>query len=496
MIRAVQRAAGLIRSAIASGATWTASMFGGVAGGAYWATDPRREILENLARIAGSSANEILTAHGPRLRQISRQLVRNHPTARALVEGSVAVHVGTGIDLVPDTGDEKLDEALIPLWEIARDHAGVHGESLFELQRQAWSEQLVVGGAPWRLVAIPDRVDLDWCPDAILPLTEDWFDNDTSEADAAGVTLCGGVKLDRWGRLLGAFFRNPERFGVAEREYVEAARLVYIFQRFIPLQARGEPGLASILETLYQEAQLIASELTSAKNTSAYSVAITSPHTAGIGKDAKGNPTTSIPLGAVVRMLPGESAAMLSHTRPSQAIAPFSKFLKGRMAASGGMGQRWLDRDISDASYSSIRADGQDQERISAPKRDWLGHLTAGSYYTKCFLPWAELRLRRAPKSIKTRYRLLPDEPAYVDPLKDEQASMLRICNGKSTFQEEIARTGKDPRAVRRQLGRELEDPLYAKIFNAALNVQYADVPALTAEATADPAPVAKKAKA
>jgi lambda family phage portal protein len=484
----------------AAGATWSQSMFGG-SQGAYWATDPRREILENLARIAGaSSANELISAHGPRLRAISRQLVRNHPSARALIEGSTAVHVGTGIDLVLDTGDTKLDEALQPLWEIARDHAGVHGESLFELQAQAWREKVIGGGCLWRWVTIADRLKQSLNPSAILPLDEDWFDERSAETTADGVTICAGVKLDRWGRMLGAFIRNPEQFGVAETEFLGADKLNYIFERYRPLQARGEPELCSILETLYQEASLIAAELQSAKNTAAYSVFLTSPHGAaaigGATKDAKGNATTSIPLGAVIRGMPGEQATMLSHTRPSQQIAPFSKFLKGRMSASAGMGQRWLDRDISDASYSSIRADGQDQERISTPKREWFGHATAGRYLAHCLPGMAlQLGLKKIPP---LRYRLLPDEPAYVDPYKDEQASMLRIANGKSTFEMEIARTGKDPRQVLRKLEQELQNPLLKQIFLANLNVQFADVPQLNSaieDPAQQPAPAKTKAK-
>jgi capsid protein len=475
----------------AAGSTWTTGMFG-AAQGAYWATDPRREILEQIARVAGAqSANELLTAHGPRLRALSRHLLRNHPTAKAIVVGSTAVHVGTGIDLVPDTGDVAIDERLQPWWEIARDHAGVHGESLFDLQRQAWSEKIAVGGCPWRLVTIADRLRQGWNPLAILPLDEDWFDDQFAEATTDGVTCCGGVKLDRWGRMLGAWMRNPERFGVNDTEYIPAERLIYIFERTRPLQARGEPEMTAILETLYQEAQLIAIELQSAKSSAAYSVFLTSPYNGGpgglgpLGTDAKGQATTKIPAGGVVRGLPGESAQMLSHTKPSQQIAPFSKFLKGRMAASNGMGQRWLDRDIGDASYSSIRADGQDQERISVPARDWFGHATAGAFY-RSVLPWCAMqaRLSEVPPA---RYRLLPDEPAYVDPLKDEQASMLRIVNGKSTFELEIARTGKDPRIVLRKLENELKNPLLKQIFEANLNVQYADVPQLAAEASGEP---------
>ena len=478
----------LVRAIAAAGATWSSAMFGSANQSAYWATDPGRDILNHLARIAGAeSANELLNAHGSRLRSLSRQLVRNHPTAAALVEGSTAVNVGTGIDLVLDTGDASVDERLQPWWEIARDNAGVHGESLFELQIQAWREKVVVGGCPWRLVTLSDRLHDGLLPSAILPLDEDWFDDRTGEASTDGVTICAGVKLDRWGRMLGAWLRNPERFGVGEAEYIEADRLIYIFERRRPLQSRGEPEMATILETLYQEGQLIAAELASAKNTASYSVFLTSPHgSAGLGGtklDGSGKPKTDIPLGAVIRGMPGEQAQMLSHTRPSQQIAPFSKFLKGRMAASNGLGQRWLDRDISDANYSSIRADGQDQERISAPKREWFGHRTAGAFLRHS-LPWMAMKagLSKVPPA---RYRLLPDEPAYVDPLKDEQASMLRITNGKSTFEAEISRTGKDPRYVLRKLAEELKDPLLARIFNANLN---ADASAPPVDPATDPA--------
>jgi hypothetical protein len=164
------------------------------------------------------------------------------------------------------------------------------------------------------------------------------------------------------------------------------------------------------------------------------------------------DPARSIAIGNVARMLPGEKVEAFSHTRPSQQIAPFRQMLRGDIAASLRIPQRYLDRDVSRANYSSMRADMLDTERLLKPIREMFGHQTAGRLY-KAALPYIALRLGIAiPRS---DYRLIPDGQPYIDPIKDIGGAVAAIAAGLSTHEHEIGMRGGDYRTVWTQLAKE-----------------------------------------
>jgi capsid protein len=116
--------------------------------------------------------------------------------------------------------------------------------------------------------------------------------------------------------------------------------------------------------------------------------------------------------------------------------------LRGDLAAAMRLPQRYLDRDVRGANYSSMRADMLDSDRILAPVREWFGHMTAGRLY-KAALPYLSVKAG-VPMPKSQGYRLLPDGQPYVDPQKDAEAALTAIAGGLSTFRIEIAKRGGD----------------------------------------------------
>ncbi len=446
----------LFRTATST-ATWSQGSITGVGG--YTATDPRRKILPWGERPGNHTANELLTANLPSLRAWCRQLERNNPTARAGVEALVALVVSTGIALEPDTGDERTDKLIREQWVAYIANCTVNGLDLYHLQNQGFRDIPVSGELLWRFVVLPERAKAGLIPLVIMPLEAEWLDeriHNTNSIDSQGNTRVGPVVYDPYGRPVLYYLRNPAIFQIGQTEEVLADEIVHGFEKRRSLQGRGEPWLAPIVETLQQERQLIDAELKSAVNTSAMAMVVTSEYHDPLDTTDDGtvdDPAQQIRIGSVARLFPGEKAEAFSHTRPSQQIKPFREMLRGDIAAALRIPSRFLDRDVSRANYSSMRADMLDTDRLLAPVREWYGHATAGRLYKKV-LPYLAIKAG-IPVPKKQDYRLLPDGQPYVDPQKDADAAITAIAGGLTTHEKEVAKRGEDYHKVWAQLAKE-----------------------------------------
>jgi capsid protein len=233
--------------------------------------------------------------------------------------------------------------------------------------------------------------------------------------------------------------------------------------------------MAPVIERLMQDGDLVDTELQAAITASAIGLAIVSevhdPLDTGTSttdeiSGTASDPAQSLRLGGVARLFPGEDIKAFSHDRPSQQIAPFRQGIRGDIAAALRCPQRFLDRDVSRANYSSMRADMLDTDRVLSPVREWYGHATAGRLYTEV-LPYLAIRAG-IPMPKSKRYRLIPDGQPYVDPQKDVAASIAAIVAGLSTWELEIGKRGGDAKKLIEQLRGELKDPLLASIFLAS----------------------------
>ena len=460
-------------------ASWAQSTLGM---GGYNATNPRRKIMP-LRRARNATANELSTANLPQLRAWSRQQERNNPMARAAADGDVALLVGHGIALVPDTGDETSDKRLLTYWNEWCEHASTDGRNIFELQQQARRDEFVAGEALWRWVMMDEYAKKGDIPIRLLALESEWLDDlwnssVVMQPDEHGNVRYGPITMDKYGRPTIYRLRNPETNSMWPLEEVPAEDIIHMYEKRRALQARGEPAMAPVIESLQQDRDLIDTELQSAITCSSIGIAITSELHAGLDTTgdgtasgtatANGDGTTADPaqdlrLGAVARLYPGEEIEAFSHNRPAQGIKDFRGEIRGDIAAATGVPQRFLNRDVSGANYSSMRCDMLDTERMKSPKRDAFGHRSIGAAYKRVF-PYLCAKAG-LPATTSMRYRLVPDGQPYVDPQKDVDASIAAIRSGLSTFEIEIGKAGGDAKRVLEQLKAELKDPVLKQIF-------------------------------
>jgi capsid protein len=412
--------------------------------GAYVATDPRHNYNRGKARGRNGTANQVLAGNLPGLRAQCRQLVRNHPTARAVILARCALVVGTGMDVQPDTGTPEYDDMLGADFKEWGKNCGPNGESLYELSRLGYSEDCTVGEGVFRWVRDGRNLKL-------LPLESEWLNDMRDETMPArdGSMWVRGCRIDAMGRPIQYALTNPAALSL-EDEVVSASEILHTLERKRAYQTRGEPLLSSVLVVMGQEEELIQHELAAAKNTAALSFVTTSEN--GEVDDDAADPLTTLEAGSNARMLPGEDIKAFGHTRPSQQIAPFSLFLRQRIAAAATIPLRFLDREPGRMNFSAMKGDSIDTEMLLKPEIDRYGAQFYGAAYKKV-LPI--LCAKRGIPLQRDNYRLLPDGMPYLDKQKEVAADRDEIALGINTRESIVARRGGDYKQIQTQKNKE-----------------------------------------
>ncbi len=472
----------------------TAFAMGWPNGGGYQVLDPNRKIINGLTRmLAQYSANELANLSLAQIRALCRKLDRDNATARAAVEGSCADVIGTGIDLDPDHGDEAINARIRPFWQAYKMGCDITGtRSIFDLQGEAFRGWFLAGEHVWRYVVLSELADLGGVPLRVLPLDSEWIADQLPAEKQDAITRVNGIDVDKWGRPLAYWLRNPEScVGDHMAERVPAKDINHGFQRRRALQNRGEPWLAPVIERIHQEGDLIDTELKAAINCSGIAVVVTSEMHSPLddgtieGQATDGSaydPAQGIGVGSIARVRPGEDVKAFMHNRPGQQIEGFSRMLRGSVAAAAGVSARWLDRDPKRANYSSMRADQQDSERLLSPVKETFGHQTIGALYLRV-LPYL-CAMAGIPVPKRKAYRLLPDGMPYVNPRDDIQAISMAVAAGFTDWETEMAKRGKDYREVWRRLAAQKKE---AAALGLSFDLSGTNAPAPESQVGADP---------
>lgn len=434
--------------------------------GAFPSTDPLN--LDNQGWYPrNATADQTLVWNLTNLIAQARQLARENPTARGVLEGWKADVIGTGIGVDPDTGNEDLNAKIRPIWKAWCENATPEGNTLWELQSQAMGEWCEAGAHLWREITIPERVAQGLPPIVFTPLEVEWLTLYPIEKIADGCTYVRGVEMDQWGRplryhVMDYNLLNTLGIGVSyggPGYVIPADKIIHGFEKRRPRQTHGEPILAIAITRLKQEEQLVSIELKAARNTAAVANVITSDWHDD-NKDQYGTPIEQVPAGATVRLFPGEKIQTVQNNRPTTNLGPFIEVLKRNVAAALRSSLQWIDRDVGRASYANSRMDELLSARVRKPVQDTIARTVASAPYLRV-LPWILLQLGvaipadPAKREALFRHKLMPDRPKYVDPIKDELAAKKAIDDGLSTLQEECGAIGRDWKQVAEQ--REVE---------------------------------------
>ena len=406
--------------------------------------------------VAGTSANAEIGTALVRLRDRSRDLVRNNPYAAKAVSAVVSNLVGTGIMPRARSGDGTINEMADRLWARFAEACDADGLTDFSGLQALIVRTLVESGEC--LVRIRERRAEDGLPVPLqLQLLEpDHLDaSKTGEAPGGGFVI-QGVEFDALGRRRAYWLYpvHPGEVAMFRRaslvsQPVPAASVVHLFDRLRPGQVRGVPWFAPVILKMRDLDEYDDAELVRKKIEACFAAFVTgSDDEETLGRatsDANGRRIESFEPGMIEYLSPGKDVKFAT---PSHA-GGYGEYMRVQLhaiAAGVGLTYELLTGDLSQVNYSSIRA-GLIEFRRRMEALQWQ-LLVPGL----CRPVWQ--RFVATSQAIGA----LPDEiidaewtaPRFeaVDPLKDIQADILAVRAGLMTLKEAVARQGYDPAHV------------------------------------------------
>lgn len=420
------------------------------------------------------SADEDLKGGFATLRARARDLARNDPYAKrflGMVAENVVGHRGIRLQAqvkrpngAPDTVINGRIEAAWRRWG-KPETASVDGRlSWVDIQALAIQGVIRDGEALVRGVPQPDNP----FGFALQLLDPDQLDHEFNRPAGNGqAEIRMGVEIDAWGRPVAYWLWNGHpsdanrQNRVRERVPAEQIRHLYLTER--PGQTRGVTAFAPVLMGMrmrggYQEAELVAARTAAAK----MGFFLQSP-------DAVPDPYQSsdgdvLPMeaepGRIDTLPPGVTFQAWDPQHPNTSFRDFNKAILQSIATGLGVSYNALANDLEGVNYSSIRAGLLAERDVWRRLQQWLAEQLHDWVYPQ-WLRWAlttgalELPSRNTSRWLDVVW--MPRGWAWVDPLKDIQASAFAVGMRVDSLTRIAAEQGRDVEEVFAEIRRELD---------------------------------------
>lgn len=414
-------------------------------------------------KTTGGSANaEAATL--PRLRDRSRDLIRNNACAAAWIDKWVSNTIGTGI--IAKWHDKRTQKAWNDWVAVADADGQLDFSGLQALAARCMQESGEV------LVRLHTRRPEDGLPVPlqIQLLEPDFVDQQKTDDLKDGGYIIQGVEFSAVGKVVAywLFDRHPGEIGLPlkplKSRRIPADDLLLVFEKKRAGQVRGIPRLAPVLLKLRDLDDYEDAELMRKKIEACFTAFVTSadPNRA-LGQNGENRSSgevltlrprsTKVSPGSIERLAPGETVEF-GHPTPSGDDG-FTRRQQRAVAAVGGVTYEMLTGDLSQVNYSSARV-GLLDVRAAAEQWRWLTFVPG-------FLgPIAKRWLLLAALAGKAKKDAVLEWTTprwdWVDPVKDAKGELLEIASGLKSWSESVRRRGYDPDTVLEEIAAEREE--------------------------------------
>jgi lambda family phage portal protein len=443
----------------------------------------------------GADADQTNIGDLSKLRERSRDLIRNAPIAAGAYNTMTQNVIGTGLALQsrPDaktlgmTEDQAQEFAStvqreFSFWADSNECDVTRSHNFYGLQNLAFGAKFEGGDA----FALMRRIPGPMSPYGlkIQLLEADRVDNPPGVLDGgklpSGNTCVGGVELDANGAPVAYHVRkfhpgSMQGRGNREADRIEAfsketgfRNVLHLLERRRIGQNRGVPDLAPVIESLKQLDQFREAELMAAVVAACFTVFVHSPTGEGLangltstvsgglstddalaGQSKSGEQVMMAP-GAILDMPDGREIKFANPNRPNTTFDLFVQAVAQQIGPAIGLPYEVLMQRFQ-ASYSAARAAFLQAWKTYINRRTWLaqvfcqpifeiwmyeavaiGRINAPGYLSD---PWLRAAYQRA--------EWIGDAPGSIDPNKEVQAAKERISLCLTTREEEtMALTG------------------------------------------------------
>lgn len=402
-----------------------------------------------------------------------RDLTRNNPIARALVETQVGHVVGgtpwsvqsiTRADhlagVMSETQVRDWRTACEDIWEEAVETLDQNGQgTVWELVRLAYRAHLD-GDSFIRIDRAADRTARRRIPVALELIEGDLCR--TPQAKLQDAKVRNGVAFRRGSPDSYYFFDSyPDDWRAgAETEWQRVyrddkegrAQVLHLMRAVRPGQSRGIPWLAPVAADLEDAGAYHEAELMAARVAACISL-IRKRNLPGRRPDDE---AIRLEPGGIVEAYQGDEIEAFNPTRPNQQFAPFLERIEKVVAAALGFSSMLALRDFTKANYSVSRATMLDAWKTFGGWQQWLSYFICTIYEAVIEAAWLDGLLpsdvplfdRAGRSSTVTRelMRCAPIPPAngWIDPTKEVAAYVEAIANNLTTKREVLSMLGRD----------------------------------------------------
>ncbi|MDR0672508.1 MAG: phage portal protein [Zoogloeaceae bacterium] len=431
------------------------------------AGDGRRSTSWNAP---GSGPTEAILPRLSTLRNRARDAVRNNPHAQSAISSLVSNTIGTGITPRPRHPDADIRARLIELWDEWTAEADADGRTdFYGLQALVARAMFESGECFVRLCHRPMADDLS-VPLQLQALEADFVPVSKNEIGKDGNIVRAGIEFDRRGQRVAYWIYRQHPGDNIPGASVDALRvpadeILHIFEPQRPGQIRGVPLLATVLAKMktlddFDDAVLFRQEVA---NLFAGFIRKPVPEDAQIDPttglqatfDRDGStPMTGIEPGSMQELLPGEEVEFSDPPDAGNAYPDFMRQQSMAIAAGMGLPFELLTGDLRGVNDRVIRVVLNEFHR-KIEQRQWgvfihqlcrparAAWLDAAVLAGAIALPDYQNQ-RRA--YLKTRWS--PQGWAYIHPVQDVQATLLRIRSGLTSRSEAVLREGYDAEQI------------------------------------------------
>lgn len=392
-----------------------------------------------------------------RLRQLSRDMVRNAPfAARAqhLITNNV---VGGGfVPSIKGADDVVLKRVLSNhLGTTAIDAMGLN--NLSACQRIAMNSVFESGEVlvRRRMRSTPDGLEL---PFQIVLLEPDYLD-ETKQSNG-GNDVIEGIEYDPWGRVVAYWLYDQHPGGVGTKvsyssSRVAASEILHLRLPGRPGQARGVPWMAPVILTIgemrdYQEAQI-----TKQRMAALMAFFIETDSEPGADKGRGPSALDDIGPGAIVELSPGQK---VTATEPPK-VDGYDRFMKqGLTAVASGLGLTYeaLSGDLSGVNFSSARMGRMEMNRNVEV---WQEHLIRNQFLTGIERWMREAWLLKFNKVATWSLTWTAPRPQLVDPTREIPAMAKEVDAGFNSRRGVIRSLGRDPDLIDEERAADAQNP-------------------------------------
>ena len=437
------------------------------------ATAPRRRAYEGamVSRLtadwvtSSTSADAEIDGSLVRLRNRSRQLLRDNPYVQAARRAIVTNVIGRGIrmqsrvPMVRGAGrlDKPTNDRIDAWWRryCRKEHIHAAGKLSFaRILRQAMAAVPESGEVFIRLVS--QEFGDSGTPLGVEILEADLCDEMHSAGpDAEGNEWRMGVQVDRWGRPVNYRFRTrhpgdvPGSVVYASKD-VPANQIIHLFIPERPGQTRGAPWFASSIKRMHHVAGFEEAEVVGKRARSSLMGFITSPEGELVGDDVQdGERVSNFEPGVFKHLAAGESVTVPQLGNADTQYEAFLRPMLRALAAGSGVPYPTVSADYSQANYSSSRLERLEVLELWRSLQDWIIEDVCQVVFERAMAAAVAAGTLALPgyDVAPDRYEAVKWFPRgweFVDPQKEADAYVKMVRAGFKTQASVVAVGGED----------------------------------------------------